>query len=281
MNTAAKDTSSHRALSVEPAAARAWNPLATADSSAQRSSYLGSRHGDLVRLLDPESPPSQTETAVHERLAEMVLHTNYPCLGARSSFHRKLYRFGVYPTIGSAASVRAVCHDVYEFAHELQEPNVEFATFVATFLEPRITSESHFEKLLWAQLQQMHEVDAAFFSWNEDFSSDPENAWFSFSLGGHAYYIVGLHPCASREARRFSFPAIVFNLHTQFVRLREQGQLDLLKRAIRARDFALQGSLNPTLMSQASGSEARQYSGRDVGPHWRCPLEVAAETFRC
>jgi FPC/CPF motif-containing protein YcgG len=156
---------------------------------------------------------------------------------------------------------------------------VEFATFVATFIEPRMTSESRFEVLLWAQLQQMHEVDAEFFSWNEDVSSDPANAWFSFSLGGHAYYIVGLHPCASREARRFSFPAIVFNLQSQFVRLREQGQLELLKRGIRARDFALQGSLNPMLMSQASGSEARQYSGRDVGPDWRCPLQLVAESL--
>jgi uncharacterized protein len=276
MSTAARRIAESLAGHSGHAAAEAWNPLATDDSALRCSSYLGVLRGSLVRLLYPESQPHAAEFAVHERLREMVLRADYPCLGARSSFHRQLYRFGVYPEIGSSRSTRAACHDLYEFAHELHEPNVEFATFIAVFLGPRITSESHFEQLLWSQLQQMHDLDAKFFTWDSSVSSDSQDPAFSFSHGGHAYYIVGLHPCASRQARQFAHPAIVFNLHTQFAQLREQGRLELLKQSIRARDIALQGSVNPTLVNYASGSQARQYSGRDVEPDWRCPLHLNA-----
>lgn len=269
-----------RVPGLDPARAEAWNPLATDEVAVQRSSYLGLARGTLVPLLRPESPPTAAESAVHGRLREMVLRPDYTCLGARSSFRRLLYRFGVYSEIGSSASVRASCHDLYEFAHELSEPNVEFATFIAAFLGPRITSESHFERLLWAQLQQMHDVDAQFFAWDPSVSADPSDPWFSFSIGGQAYYIVGLHPSASRQARRFAYPAVVFNLHTQFAQLRAQGRLELLKHAIRARDIALQGSVNPMLIRCSAGSQARQYSGREVESDWRCPLHLADETLR-
>ena len=255
--------------------AEAWNPLAT-EAAAQWSSYLGPLGAALVPLLDPSRSPDAAELTVHERLRRMVLRPEYPCLGARSSFHRRLYRLGVYPEMGLGATARVVCHDLYEFAHELEQPNVRFATFIASFLGPRIRSELHFEHLLWAQLQQMHDIDARLFRWDPSVSSDPEDPWFSFSIGGHAYYIVGLHPLATRLARRLTYPSIVFNLHTQFALLGEQGRLDLFKKAIRSRDIALQGSINPTLINYASGSQARQYSGRAVEPGWRCPLRVAA-----
>jgi FPC/CPF motif-containing protein YcgG len=252
--------------------ARAWNPLAMCQSAASGSSYFGLRAGILIPYLDPELVPEDTALAVHEQLRNTVLRNDFPCLGARASFHRGLYRFGVYSEIGSALTARSVCHDLYEFAHELQDPNAEFATFIAIFLGPRISSESHFERRLWAQLQLMHGIDAQFFAWDRDVSRDPENPWFSFSIGGHAYYIVGLHNRASRLARQFPHPTLVFNLHTQFALLRERGKLESFKKTIRARDIALQGSINPTLIKYASGSQARQYSGRAVEPDWRCPF---------
>jgi uncharacterized protein len=257
------------------AVVKKWNPLATDAAALRWSSYLGAPDGNLVSLLHPESPPSSAESRVHGDLREMVLSADFPCLGARSSFNRRLYRFGVYPQIGSAAFATSICHDLYEFAHELRDPTVDFATFIASFQGPPIASESHFEELFWAQLQQLHDADAQNFAWDTSVSDDPDDPWFSFSLGGHAYYIVGLHPRASRVARRFTHAAIVFNLHTQFAQLRQQGRLELFKQAIRNRDLALQGSVNPTLVRYASGSQARQYSGRAVEPDWRCPLRLS------
>lgn len=255
------------------ARARDWNPLAVDQSAASGSSYYGLRGGILAPCLDAASAPEDTALSVHEELRSTILRSDFPCLGARASFHRGLYRFGVYSEIGSAASARSVCHDLYEFAHELQDPNAEFATFLAVFLGPRISSESQFEQRLWAHLQLMHGIDAEFFAWDEEVSSDPENPWFSFSIGGHAYYIVGLHHHASRRARRFPYPTLVFNLHSQFALLREHDKLESFKKAIRARDVALQGSVNPMLIESTSGSQARQYSGRAVERDWLCPFQ--------
>lgn len=52
-------------------------------------------------------------------------------------------------------------------------------------------------------------------------SSDPDDPHFSLSFGGEAFFVVGLHPNASRPARRFSRPAMIFNLHDQFEELRK------------------------------------------------------------
>jgi FPC/CPF motif-containing protein YcgG len=64
----------------------------------------------------------------------------------------------------------------------------------------------------------------------------------------------------------------VFNPHAQFERLRSAGHFERLQRAIRDREMALQGSLNPNLADFGELSEARQYSGRPTESEWRCPF---------
>ncbi|MNR56963.1 YqcI/YcgG family protein [compost metagenome] len=46
--------------------------------------------------------------------------------------------------------------------------------------------------------------------------------------------------------------------------------------AIRTRDIALQGSINPVLARFGEASEARQYSGRAVEADWQCPFHSKA-----
>ena len=69
---------------------------------------------------------------------------------------------------------------------------------------------------------------------------------------------------------------IAFNLHEQFERLRARGKYEPLKAAMRARDLALQGSVNPVLANFGDTSETRQYSGRAVTDSWRCPFHARA-----
>ena len=104
-------------------------------------------------------------------------------------------------------------------------------------------------------------------------AEDPDNPHFSLSFGGEAFFVVGLHPQASRPARRFSSPVLVFNLHAQFERLRAEGRYEKLRAAILERDEALAGSVNPMLARHGEASEARQYSGRAVDADWRCPMK--------
>jgi FPC/CPF motif-containing protein YcgG len=208
---------------------------------------------------------------------ETLLHKGFPCLGARSSVRGERCRIRVYAELGAVDSARAGCRDLSDFARDLLHPGSDFASFVAVFTDPSITSEAQFERLLWLHLQHMHEIDTRSFPWDHEVSPDPEDPWFSFSIGARAYYVVGMHPLASRTARQFPWPTMVFNPHTQFARLREQGMLDSFKRLIRAHDITLQGSVNPMLINAASGSQARQYSGRAVEPDWRCPFRPKGE----
>ena len=105
-----------------------------------------------------------------------------------------------------------------------------------------------------------------------DVCADPGNPHFSLSFGGEAFFVVGLHPQASRPARRFAHPALVFNLHDQFERLRRDGRYERMREAILTRDEELAGSINPMLSRHGEASEAAQYSGREVDPDWVAPF---------
>jgi hypothetical protein len=112
-------------------------------------------------------------------------------------------------------------------------------------------------------------------SYDGNVSHDPTNPHFSLSFGGEAFFIVGLHPNASRPARRFGRPCMVFNLHDQFEILRAQGKYEGMREKIMVRDEALAGSRNPMLQRHGEASEARQYSGREVDADWACPFRDA------
>ena len=68
----------------------------------------------------------------------------------------------------------------------------------------------------------------------------------------------------------------MFNLHSQFEALRDDGRYDKLRAAITDRDVRYSGSRNPMLATHGESSEARQYSGRRVEADWRCPFAAAA-----
>lgn len=251
---------------------RDWNPLARDPVATHWSSYAAYREDAVVRPLAAQARVDADLIAAHGRLREHVLGEGFPCVGARSALNRLDYRFGLYPRLAGEGAVRAVCHDLYEFCHEFPDVGDRFLTFVAMFREPAIENELHFEDSLWRQLQAMHDLDSQHFGWDRTLDADPAHNNFSFSMGGRGMFVVGLHGQASRLARTFGHPTLVFNLHEQFDRLRERGKFEQMKTMIRARDMAYQGSINPVLASFGESSEARQYSGRAVPDDWKCPF---------
>jgi FPC/CPF motif-containing protein YcgG len=199
----------------------------------------------------------------------------HPCLGARSVVRRQAYSMGLFERLGTESAATALNVELGRFAARL-EPG-ELSSFVAAFREPTAMAEPEFSRLLWRQLQLMHEDDRAEHSWDASVSADPGDAHFSFSVGGRAYFVVGLHAGSSRWARRFAWPTLVFNPHEQFVSMRREGRYDRMRAMIRDRDADLQGDINPVLRDHGTESEARQYAGDAVAPDWRCPLHVVEE----
>ena len=252
---------------------RPWNPLHDDERAAALSSYLGVADGALTPLLRPGTACSEQEVSMHTQLKDKILGVGFPCVAARSAINRKSYRLGVYPGLGTIDAALAICHDLYEFSHELGRNPEQFTSFIAAFSGGQALKELEFETLLWRQLQLIHEVDGRRFAWDSSVSHDPDDPDFSFSVGGRAFFVIGLNPAASRMARAVDHPCIVFNPHEQFEALRTSGKYDNLKNAIRQRDLAFQGSINPVLANFGQQAESRQYSGRAVPSHWKCPFQ--------
>lgn len=248
----------------------AINPYSSALHRAN-SNYSAVVGSDLVRLLDWRPVTARARYA-HEAVRRMISDANYPCVGAKSALATGAYRFGQYKALASADAVAGLARDLCAFTAELAHMPARFATFLATFSGEEPDGEAAFEEKLWATLQALHDEDAGEFRYDPTVSSDPEAANFSFSFSGTAYFIVGMHPRASRFARRAPVATIAFNAHRQFVDLRESGDYDRFTQVVRNRDRSLQGSLNPNLAPFGTVSEARQYSGRAVEEAWRCPF---------
>lgn len=201
---------------------------------------------------------------------EMFAHDDYPCLGARSVFRRDRLTVRVYDELDTLAAARLLLQDLRMFDSTVDMKD-GFASFMAIFGGPQICDEEHFERILWSQLRRLHEVDDE--PWNDQVSPDPEDEHFSFSVAGSAYFVVGMHPMASRDARRAANPTLVFNPHEQFATLRASGHFLRMRDLIRDRDRQFQGSVNPMVSDHGATSEARQYSGREVGFGWRAPFD--------
>ena len=225
------------------------------------------------------SAPSACRHAASERSTAFLRHVEaatFPCVGAKAA----LAQGSIHPvelgSLGDRANDAPLLHALAAFRRRIEalaEDATVVHSLIALFDGPTDTDELRFEALLWSQLQRLHRLDVRRgIAWAPGVSRDPDDPKFSLSLAGHPYFVIGLHPGASRIARRFAWPAIVFNSHMQFDRLRSDGRYAKMQRATRKRDLALQGSLNPNLADFGTAPETRQYSGRAVGPDWRCPF---------
>ncbi|MDQ2766735.1 MAG: YqcI/YcgG family protein, partial [Gemmatimonadota bacterium] len=179
-----------------------------------------------------------------------------------------------YPPLGTHAAASALAIDLSAFGAGEHDP-MKLRAFIAVFPRFAPRTELAFESRLWTQLQHLHECDDPAAEWDPSVSEDADDPMFSFSFGGRAYFIIGLHAHSARRSRSFRWPALVFNPHSQFGRLRGEGRFRRIQHAIREREIAVQGSLNPNLADFGERSEARQYSGRAVEESWRCPFHAS------
>jgi len=232
--------------------------------------------------MDDRSASSQKPTraysargAIPADFAAFIHSEAFPCVGAKSA----LALGGlVVLEAGDFACPRhdaAIHRALTEFGHRAIEDKAGLGSFACLFSHGQRFSEDQFEAALWSRAQGLHDIDAASgATWADGVSREPESPDFSFSVGGVAYFVVGLHPGASRAARRFCRPALIFNPHEQFERLRQDGRYYTMQSIIREREIARHGSINPMLSDFGAGREAAQYSGRQVEAGWTCPLKV-------
>lgn len=206
-------------------------------------------------------------------LADWVAEPGYPCVGAKSVFVRGQAEVEVFDRLADPAQTGRLHAGLAAFsAHHPDEPGADvprLASYLACFRAPVPAGEEEFEELLWRQLALLHAVDDA--AWDRRVSQDVTSQHFGFSVAGRAFFVIGMHPRASRLARRTPVPVLVFNLHSQFEQLRASGKYARLRDVVRTRDVRLQGCPNPMVADHGTRSEARQYAGRQVPDDWQPP----------
>lgn len=207
---------------------------------------------------------------IEQKFQQFILEENHPCIMANTVFSMKMYEIKLYEKLGSKATATTLLEDLQDYLNSYNFNDNKFKSFIAVFPEADIVSEIEFENLLWRQLQFINDKDEK--PWDHRVSKNPEDDNFSFSIAGRAFYVVGMHPKSSRLARQAPYVTLVFNLHWQFEKLREMNAYHKVRDKIRERDEELQGSINPMLEDFGESSEARQYSGRNVGEVWKCPF---------
>ena len=216
-----------------------------------------------------------SEGSVRKEFASLIAQADYPCLGAKAALNAASIKVKAYRELGAGESTLTLALDLGRFLRSDLFRQHHYASFIAAFRAPLQIDELHFERLLWQQLGALNRIDAGRSAWDPDVSSDPADPQFSFSFAGQALYVIGLHSQSSRMARRFRWPTLIFNAHEQFEKLRAEGKWKRMQEAIRHRDHALQGSINPMLSDFGERSEARQYSGREVEEGWQPDFKAA------
>ncbi len=208
-----------------------------------------------------------------QQLTTWIKGESFSCLAAKAAVRRNTARLLPVGSLAELVTSAELHSALVEFVASDLGPTENFATAIAIFDGPLDISETSFDELLWRQLSQLHELDIEKgYSWANGFDSDPNSLNFAFSIVGHPFFAVGMCPSASRLSRRFPFPALAFNSHHQFRRLKERGTYQGLQKRIREREYHLQNSLNPNLADFGQSSEARQYAGIRTDREWRCPV---------
>lgn len=227
-------------------------------------------------------PMFDWKPAAHDRL-EAALHAHvaeqaFPCVGAKAALARGQLEVLACRSLASGWDDMRIHEHLLHFTRAYRAEPGLFRSLAVVFEGPEALGEAEFERLLWARVQSLSDKDV----WrgqpyDDSVSADPDSPHFSLSFGGEAFFVVGLHPDASRPARRFEKPVMVFNLHDQFATLRAQGKYEGMREKIMVRDEVLAGSRNPMLQRHGEASEARQYSGRVVDAEWRCPFHYGGD----
>ena len=218
-----------------------------------------------------------TDFSTEDIIAQFRNHLSqklFPCVAAQDTVSKDRIKCMVADHMACPKDDHAIVSFMYDFIEIIKKADNLFYSAVILFKQPNIYSEDMFESLFWQRLQAIADIDASSYPYDSRVDPDPSSPHFSFSIGEEAFYIIGLHPCSTRKARQFQFPAIVFNPHVQFEKLREKNHYAKMQKVVRKRDENFSGSINPMLSDFGETSEAIQYTGRQYSEDWKCPLII-------
>ena len=146
-------------------------------------------------------PTTDDDHPLAERFRDFVRDPDFPCVGAKSALSKGQMRIVVARDIRSGWDDLRIYPGLLDLAKSYADDPVLFQTFVVVFEQDWALSEASFETAIWARIQSLTDKDAMFAQApDRRVSSDPGDPHFSLSFGGQAFFVVGLHPGASRPS---------------------------------------------------------------------------------
>ena len=197
----------------------------------------------------------------------------FPCIGAKASVIKGQNKVFIAENICCPNDDVAIIDFLYTFVNNLRKDQSLFHSGSILFKEPKHLTEDEFEKFLWMRLQALADLDAINYKFASGVAENPESAEFCFSLKEEPFFVLTMHANSSRESRKFEYPVLVFNSHTQFEMLKESGVYNKMQVIIRKRDLDFSGSVNPMLSNFGERSSAFQISGKKYNSDWKCPFK--------
>ena len=196
----------------------------------------------------------------------------FPCVAAKAALSRRHIQCMVAMHMGCPAQDKIILQFLYSFVDKYRASEDSYHSAAVIFREPLVMDEKIFDSLMWQRLNSLNSLDKQTYSHDRRVDSDPSSSHFSFSLKEEAFFILGLHSGSSRRSRQFEYPALIFNPHAEFEKLRMSNRYAKMKEVVRKRDVEYSGSINPMLADFGEASEVYQYSGMKYNAGWICPL---------
>jgi FPC/CPF motif-containing protein YcgG len=212
--------------------------------------------------------------------ANFISNRDFPCIAAKAALSDNQIKAMVAGHLACPNDDTGILQFLHEFVDAYRASKKNYHSAVIIFKEPEKCSEEMFDAMLWKRLQAISDLDAKEHCWDSRVQKDVASPDFSYSIRGEAFYIIGLHFNSSRKSRQFRYPALVFNPHEQFEKLRASDKFILMKETVRKRDIKLSGDINPMLADFGESSEVFQYSGRQYDNNWKCPFISKHETSK-
>ena len=207
-----------------------------------------------------------------EQYHRFLRSKGFPCVGAKVALAKERVKCFVADDMSRADEDEEVLSFIYDFVDNYRSSGEAFNSAAIIYASPQSASESEFEDMLWLRLNSLVALDRINYTHDRRVDSDPSSVTFSFSLKEEAFFLIALHPASSRGARKFTYPAIVFNPHEEFEKLKSDGRYESMKKVVRRRDEKFSGSVNPMLTDFGEAPEVFQYSGKQYDSTWKCPL---------
>lgn len=195
-------------------------------------------------------------------LIKFINQTNFPCIMAKTVSRIGWLQTLTLKDIENEENIIKFQKNMYHFIDHYHSSADTLHSFVLMIENKHYQSFECFEEKFWNFLIKIDYFDKILYHHDDRVHSDPQSDNFSFSLMEEAFFILALHPNSPRRSRQFSLPAIVFNPHQQFEKLRTNGVFVKIRDIIRKKDKLLQGFSNPMLSDFGDKSEVYQYTGR-------------------